>query len=95
MKKEFRAIARGRVQMVNFRHFTAGEAKKLGLVGTVCNLPDGSVEVVAEGEEENLLLFIEKLKRGPFFAHVADLEVIWAPEALGKFDTFYIIDAAY
>jgi acylphosphatase len=95
MKKEFRAIARGHVQMVNYRHFTSREAKKLELVGTVCNLPDGSVEIVAEGEEENLLQFIEKLKRGPFFARVRDLEVIWAPEALGKFDTFYITDATY
>jgi acylphosphatase len=95
MKKEFRAIVKGRVQMVNYRHFASGEAKKLDLVGTVQNRPDGSVEVVAEGEEENLLRFIEKLKRGPFFACVRDLEIIWANEARGAFDSFYILDSSY
>ncbi len=39
----------GRVQGVAFRHFTAEEAGRLRLAGTVRNLPDGAVEVEAEG----------------------------------------------
>ena len=41
----------GRVQGVGFRYTTQYEAKRLGLTGYAKNLDDGSVEVVACGEE--------------------------------------------
>jgi acylphosphatase len=40
---------RGQVQGVGFRWWTRARALELGLVGTATNLPDGRVEVVAEG----------------------------------------------
>ncbi|MCX8195041.1 MAG: acylphosphatase [Candidatus Micrarchaeota archaeon] len=47
-------IARGSVQGVGFRAFVMGHALQLGVSGYVRNLPDGSVEIVAEGTPEQL-----------------------------------------
>ena len=60
MKKRLECRITGRVQLVMFRDFTQRKASSLGLFGTVENKKDGSVVVVAEGEEsklEQLLLF--------------------------------------
>ena len=48
--ERIRLIVHGRVQGVFFRRFTDEKARALNLSGTVRNLPDGTVEVVAEGE---------------------------------------------
>ena len=52
----------GRVQGVGFRHTTQYEAKKLGLTGYAKNLDDGSVEVVACGDEGQVEKLIQWLK---------------------------------
>lgn len=54
----------GRVQRVGYRRFVIDEAQGLGLAGYVRNLPDGSVEVFAQGGEE-LEKFVEAIKRPP------------------------------
>ncbi|EIJ67143.1 acylphosphatase [Haemophilus parahaemolyticus HK385] len=46
----------GRVQGVGFRFFTLQQAGKLGLKGTVRNRIDGSVEVIAQGTEDQISL---------------------------------------
>ncbi len=79
----------GRVQGVNFRWFTQREARELGLKGYVRNLPDGSVEVVAEGPEDAVKRLLEKLKQGPPAARVEGLEVKEIPEK-GEFKDFEI-----
>lgn len=60
---------RGRVQGVGFRWWTRARALELGLCGTATNLPDGRVEVVAEGLrtacEELLRLLSEQPPRTP------------------------------
>ncbi|MCK4555333.1 MAG: acylphosphatase [Candidatus Aenigmarchaeota archaeon] len=58
-------IVKGLVQGVFFRAFTKETADRLGLSGWVRNLADGSVEVVAEGEEQALKEFVSCLKKGP------------------------------
>lgn len=55
---------------VFFRQSTLEEAKKLGLKGTVQNLPDGSVEIHAEGDEKKLEELIVWCKNGPQHATV-------------------------
>jgi len=55
----------GRVQRVGYRRFVVDEAQGLGLSGYVRNLPDGSVEVFAQGGEEALESFLEAIKRPP------------------------------
>ena len=67
-------VVRGRVQGVGFRWFVTRVAGKLGLDGTVRNLPDGSVEVVARGKAADLRKLAEGLNRGPLTARVTALE---------------------
>lgn len=87
MNKRLRAIIHGRVQGVGFRFFACQEAKDLGLTGYVRNLPDGTVEVVAEGEESALQRFLELLKEGPRLAHVTRVDTSWS-EPTGQFSYF-------
>ncbi|SNQ45746.1 Acylphosphatase [Frankia canadensis] len=47
----FTAVVVGRVQRVGFRDYVRTRARRLGLVGSATNLPDGAVEVIAEGDE--------------------------------------------
>ena len=75
--KQIECVITGRVQLVMFRDFAQRKARKLGVVGSVENLPDGSVKVLAQGSEENLLKFISYLKKGPILAKVQDISVSW------------------
>ncbi len=75
--KRIRAIVSGLVQGVWFRRHTVEWANELGLKGFARNLPDGSVEVVAEGSEAALKKLVEKLKLGPPAAKVEKIDVKW------------------
>jgi acylphosphatase len=72
------AVARGRVQGVYYRAFTCKNAISLGLTGCVRNLPDTSVEIIAEGDKTQLLQLLELLKQGPPGARVDDLSATWS-----------------
>lgn len=67
-------IVRGNVQGVGFRSFVKGKAKALGIKGYVENLDDGSVKVVAEGDEESLAALEGYLKEGNVFSNVESVE---------------------
>ena len=88
-KARMRAIVKGIVQGVGYRFFVEDRAYELGLTGYVRNLPDGTVEVVAEGDKEVLELLLEHLRRGPRSARVTDVEVERG-EATGEFKDFRI-----
>ena len=60
----FHLVVSGRVQGVGFRAWTAREAALLHLTGFVRNLGDGSVEILAEGELQDLERFCERLETG-------------------------------
>jgi len=90
MNKRLECMATGRVQMVMFRDFTCRNARKLGLVGTVKNNTDGTVSVVAEGEEERLKELLGRLQKGPTFSRVDNVVEEWK-KPTGSFDTFRII----
>jgi acylphosphatase len=70
-----RAVVRGRVQGVGFRFFAERAARELGISGWVRNLSDGSVESVAEGEEEDVRRYVERLRAGPRAGRVEAVEV--------------------
>ena len=75
--KAVRAIVSGRVQRVMYRDFAQRKARSLGIVGTVRNLPDETVEVVAQGSAEVLALYLKKLQKGSILAHVESVNVDW------------------
>ncbi len=66
----------GRVQGVFFRSSTQNEASQLGLTGWVRNLPDGRVEVLAQGDSEAIEQLRSWLEVGPRHASVSDIECI-------------------
>ena len=68
-----RFIVSGRVQGVFFRASARDEARRLGLTGHARNLDDGSVEVVACGEESSLAQLERWLHTGPPHARVASV----------------------
>ena len=70
----YRYHVTGRVQGVGYRYFVLREAERLGVAGFARNLPDGSVEVVAEGAEEVLGQLEARLRAGPSFASVAAVD---------------------
>lgn len=88
-KARLRAIVKGIVQGVGYRFFVEDRAYELGLTGYVRNLPEGTVEVVAEGEEEALKLLLDFLRIGPRAARVIKVEVEWG-EATEEFRDFGI-----
>ncbi len=65
----------GRVQGVYYRASTAHRAQQLGVTGEACNMPDGTVAVLACGSEAAIKAFIEWLWVGPSAAHVTQVEV--------------------
>jgi acylphosphatase len=70
-----RFIVRGHVQGVGFRYFAVRAARRAGVTGTVRNLPEGSVEAIAEGTMSALAGFCAELERGPDYGHVASVDV--------------------
>lgn len=75
MKRRVHLKIEGRVQGVFFRAQTQREGKNLGLTGWVRNCSDGSVETVAEGDEEKIKEFTEWCRRGPSRAVVTRVDV--------------------
>lgn len=80
-------FVRGRVQGVGFRWWTRARALELGLTGHARNLPDGRVEVNAQGAEEAVRSLIEllgedlSLRSRP--GHVSGITVQWHPPVEG------------
>ena len=70
----YRYIVRGRVQGVGYRYFVMREAAALGVSGFARNLPDGTVEVIAEAADDVLAEFEGRLREGPSFASVSALD---------------------
>ena len=79
----------GKVQGVGFRYFTQQNATKLGVHGYAKNLPNGKVEVVAEGDKATLDEFVKILWKGPPASRVEDLKVEARPHS-GEYTTFSI-----
>jgi len=77
----------GRVQGVWFRQSTVNRGRELGLTGWVRNMPDGRVEVVAEGDPRGVDLLIAYCHEGPPLARVEAVEVL-EEDPTGEFSEF-------
>lgn len=75
--ERLQAIVHGRVQGVGYRYYVLQTARELNLVGWVRNLPDKTVEVVAEGNRRQLDLLLIALHKGPIAAKVSRVASIW------------------
>jgi acylphosphatase len=89
--KQLHCVIRGRVQGVFFRASIQREAKRLGLTGWVRNHSDGSVEFLAEGEEQELKDLLGWAQRGPSAARVDRVDSRWRSYS-GEFTDFRIFD---
>lgn len=90
MPKHIEIKITGQVQGVFFRQAAKEVANTLGLTGWVKNEPDGSVRIVAEGEEEKLQKFAEWCKTGTEYARVENVTVTWQ-NTIEKLIDFIII----
>ena len=75
MARRIRAHVTGHVQGVSYRASAAAHARKLGLVGWVRNLPDGSVELEAEGDDAKLAELVAWCEHGPPAARVTRVRI--------------------
>lgn len=69
----------GTVQGVGFRFYTNKKAIELGIFGYVQNKTDGTVYIEAEGEETDLLTFIDWCNIGPQWARITKVETQFVP----------------
>lgn len=71
----------GIVQGVGYRWSCRRSAQGIGVTGWVRNLPDGRVEVVAQGTREQVEQLIKWCYRGPDEARVSDIAVSYEEPA--------------
>jgi acylphosphatase len=79
----------GRVQGVAFRYYTRHEARRIGVTGWVRNLPDGRVEVVIRGKDDQVRALVDWCRHGPPGARVDHVDMIKS-EAVEEFQGFEI-----
>jgi acylphosphatase len=91
IKKKIRAhiFIRGKVQGVYFRQNTKQIATKHGVTGWVCNLWDGRVEAVFEGDKSDVSEVIEWCHIGPPNSRVNDVDIRFE-KYTGEFASFTI-----
>ena len=69
-----RVVVSGKVHQVGFRDFAIRRATALGVTGWVRNRTDGTVEILASGEEEAVASLVEACRSGPPLAGVDHVE---------------------
>ncbi len=74
MLQTIKIVVKGRVQGVFFRQGVRDTAQKLGLVGYVKNIPDGSVEIMATGEKPVLARLLRWAQKGSEAARVDEVD---------------------
>jgi len=89
--KRVQLIVKGRVQGVFFRAAAQREARRLGVAGWVKNRTDGSIELLAEGEEDAIKEIVSWANHGPTAARVDQVDVRWRGYT-GEFFEFAIIE---
>jgi len=90
MKKAAKIIIKGTVQGVFFRQFVKGQADDLKLRGFCRNLENNDIEIIVEGEQEQIGRFVRSLEKGPEHSQIRSVDVTerkWS----GDFSEFKIL----
>ena len=87
--KRMQVLFSGRVQGVGFRWTACRIAGSFEVGGFVRNLPNGDVELVAEGAEQELLEFLNAVRGSELGRYVVGEKMRWAT-ARHEFDGFGI-----
>jgi acylphosphatase len=87
--KQLHLIISGRVQGVGYRYSAQIKAHELVLKGWVKNLPNGNVEVLAQGDETSLHELLQWAHKGPALARVNHIEIKWS-DSQDLFESFAI-----
>ena len=89
MRKQAQVFYTGRVQGVGFRYSARDVACGFEVTGFVRNLPDGRVELVAEGEEAETQAFLAAIHDSQLGNYIRHEDVNWRP-VCGGFNSFEI-----
>jgi acylphosphatase len=84
------ACAKGRVQGVGYRYFVTDCAQETGISGFVKNVPDGSVLIIAEGDDDAIDTFVRMVQAGGDPLIRVDTFEVTKSEATGEFSGFGI-----
>jgi acylphosphatase len=87
--KTYNILISGRVQGVGFRYFAVSVAEKYDVMGFVRNISGGKVEIVCQGEEDELKSFMDEVRQGPAFSVITDTVTEEVPENK-KYSSFEI-----
>ena len=82
-------IVHGKVQGVGFRYFVGKAGVKRGLTGNARNCPDGTVEIIVEGNAAEIAGFLKEVERGPALSRVERV-VVADISAQGAYDSFFV-----
>lgn len=88
--EQVRCTISGVVQGVYLRTYIKECADTRGIPGFVRNLPDGTVELVAEGSSELLTTFLADVRRGSSLSKIESVDAVWG-HATHAFDHFSIL----
>ena len=86
--KRITAIMSGKVQNVGYRARVVEIAKKSGITGSVQNLTDGRVKIIAEGDERDLESFLDAISIKNALINVENVEVKYS-DATREYNDFY------
>ena len=89
-RRRLHVLYRGTVQGVGFRYTVKEAATGFEVTGTVRNLPDGKVELVAEGTSEELQAFRQAIRDSGLDHFIRNEEVQWS-DATDEFRGFEIV----
>lgn len=89
-RSRMRIFYSGNVQGVGFRYSTKSVAMGFEVTGAVRNLPDGRVELIAEGAREELETFRRAIRESGLDHFIRNEDVAWS-DAIGEFRGFEIV----
>jgi len=77
MKKRVHAFYSGKVQGVGFRFTAERIARSYRVDGWIRNVPDGRVELMAEGDEEELSRLLKEIETGILEYYIRGVDAKW------------------